>query len=63
MADQTKQTRWVTAIAIVGTVLAGVLGLVGAWFAFFNVDSAGFGVSVLASALAFGLLANAILRE
>ena len=63
MADQTKQTRWLTAIAIVGTVVAGILGFAGALFAFFNQDSSGFGVCVLATALAFGLLANAVLRE
>ena len=63
MADQTKQTRWLTAIAIVGTVVAGLLGFAGALFAFFSQDSSGFGVCVLATALAYGLLANAVLRE
>ena len=55
--------RWIAAIAIVGTVLAGLLGFAAAVFSFLTLDPAGFGVSALAAGLSFGLLANAVLRD
>jgi len=60
---QAKQPGKLIAIAVVGTTLTGLAGFVGAFYAFFRFDATGFGVSLLASALAFGLLANAMLRE
>ena len=63
MPDEKKQSPWVNAIAIVGSVVAGLLSFAGALFALFNQDSSGFGVCVVATSLAFGLLANAALRE
>ena len=58
-----KQPRWVAAIAIVGTILAGLLGLASVVFAFLTLNPMGFGISALAAGLSFGLLANAVLRE
>ena len=58
-----KQPRWVAAIAIVGTILAGLLGLASVVFAFLTLNPMSFGVSALAAGLSFGLLANAVLRE
>ncbi len=41
-------------------MLAGVLGFLGTFFAFLNVVPLGLGICLLASGLAFGLLANAV---
>jgi hypothetical protein len=57
------QMRWINAIAIVGTVVAGLLALAGALFALLAVDASGVGICTLGAALAFGLLANAVLRD
>jgi len=63
MEKQANRSTWLIALAVVGTVLTGVVGFVGAFFAFFRLDATGFGVSLVASALAFGLLAGALLRD
>jgi hypothetical protein len=63
MEIQAKRSTWLVALAIVGTVFTGVVGFVGAIFAFFRLDATGFGVTIVGSALAFGLLANALLRD
>ena len=63
MPEQLNHTRWIAAIAIVGTVLAGLFGFVSAVFAFLTLNPEGFGVSALAAGLSFGLLANAVLRN
>jgi|GEM_PF-1843291 len=63
MEIQAKKSTKLVALTIVFTVFTGVAGWAGAFFAFFNLDSSGVGMSLLASALAFGLLANAVLRD
>ena len=63
METHAKKSGRVVALAVVGTVFTGLVGFLGAFFAFFRFDATGFGVSLLASALAFGLLANAVLRD
>jgi len=63
MEMQAKTSTKLVALAVVGTVFTGVLGLFGALFAFLNVDAAGVGISLIASALSFGFLATALLRE
>ena len=63
MEPHGKQSSKLIALAVVGTVFTGLAGFLGAFFAFFRFDATGFGVSLLASALAFGLLANAVLRD
>ena len=62
MEMQEKRSTWLVAVAVVGTVLTGILALVAAFVAFFGMDFLGVGLSLLASALAFGLLAKALLR-
>ena len=62
MDVQEKRSTWLIALAVVGTVFTGILGWVAAFVAFFGADFAGVGVSLVASALAFGLLAKAVLR-
>ena len=63
MDTHEKKSTKLIALAVVGTVITGLAGFLGAFFAFFRFDATGFGVSLLASALAFGLLANAVLRD
>ena len=62
MEMQEKRSTWLVAVAVVGTLVTGILGLVAAFVAFFGMDFAGVGLSLLASALAFGLLAKSLLR-
>jgi hypothetical protein len=45
-----------------GSAVIGVIGFVAALIAFFSGDLVGTGVCLVASALSFGLLANAVLR-
>ena len=63
MEMQAKKSTWLIALAVVGTVFSGLLGLVAAFIAFFSLDFTGVGVSLLASAPAFGLLAKAVLHN
>ncbi|MBT8396561.1 MAG: hypothetical protein HKO65_20340 [Gemmatimonadetes bacterium] len=63
MNAENKGSGTLIALAMVGSVVVGFAGLLGAVFAFLNVDAVGFGVSLVASALSFGLLANALLRS
>ncbi len=46
-----------------GSALAGFLGLIGALIAFIEGDSTASGIFLVASALAFGLLARAVMGE
>ena len=61
METQEKRSTWLVAVAVVGTLLTGTLGLVAAFVAFFGQDFAGVGISLVACALAFGLLGKALL--
>ena len=53
----------VLGLAIVGGLVTGGAGLVAALIAFVDVDMVGMGVCLGAAALAFGLVANAVLRQ
>ncbi len=46
-----------------GSVLAGVLGLIGAVIAFLEGESTASAIFLVASALAFGLMARAVMGE
>jgi hypothetical protein len=48
---------------VVGCLVTGLAGLLGALFAFFSGGWLGAGVCLVAAALALGLAANAVLRE
>jgi hypothetical protein len=63
MEEQTKQARWVTSIAVVGSVLTGFAALYGAVLTFVARDFAGFGTCLLAAAVVFGLMAHVTLRR
>lgn len=63
MDAETKQARWVTTIAVVGSVLTGFGSLYGAVVSFIGQDFAGFGTCLLAAAVVFGLLAHVSLRK
>jgi hypothetical protein len=63
MSEETRERRWIPAIGVVGTLTAGLFGFVGAFYAFFSRDFTGFGVCLLASAMAFGLLTYALVKE
>jgi hypothetical protein len=60
-----KRTGLDTLIGLgtLGSAVIGVVGFVAALIAFFSGDLVGAGVCLIASALAFGLLANAVLRS
>ena len=50
-------------MALTGAFAVGVLALLAAIIAFSSADWTGTGLSLMASALAFGLLSNAFLRR
>ena len=51
-------------LSIISGFVIGILGFLGALFAAFNAnDYVGAGLCLIASALAFGLLANAMFRK
>lgn len=59
---------WKSGTKIVGLlafacIIVGIGSIVAALFAFFGGEFVGAGLCLLAAALAFGLLANAVLRE
>lgn len=49
-------------VAVVGGVVTGFAGLVAGVFAFLNGEAVGAGACFAAAAIAFGLVANAVLR-
>jgi hypothetical protein len=53
----------VLGLAVIAGLVTGFIGLVAAVFAIFAGKAVGAGVCLAAAALAFGLLANALLRE
>ena len=61
MSDK-RRTHLVIGASVYGGLLVGVLSLLVAYAAFSNMDWVGAGVALVAGALAFGLLANAVLR-
>lgn len=64
MSNDQKNTALTIALVILyGGGITGVAGLVAAAFAFFSGDFSGAGICLMASALAFGLMAIAVLRE
>jgi hypothetical protein len=52
----------VVGLAVILGVITGLIGLVVTYFAFFGADWTGAGISLVAAARAFGLVANALLR-
>jgi hypothetical protein len=60
---QTRPMSWVVGVATLGSVIAGVIALFASLFAFASGEWQAAGVCLVASAIAFGSLANAVLRR
>lgn len=59
-----KSASALVGLSVLGATAVGVLGFFAAILALFNeYDYVGVGLSLLAAAMAFGLLTNALLRE
>ena len=59
-----KSASTIVGLSVLGATAVGVLGFFAAILALFNeTDYVGMGLSLLAAAFAFGLLANALLRK
>lgn len=61
--SENRRTHIVIGASVYGGLLVGLSSLLVAYAAFSNMDWTGAGVSLVAGALAFGLLANAVLRS
>ena len=62
MDEGKKVSNTIIALAAVGSAVIGVISFLAALFPFFEGDFAAAGLCLLAAALAFGLLANALYR-
>lgn len=60
--NRNKTSSRLAGLAALGSVVSGILALFGALFPFFNGDYAAAGFMLIAAALAFGMLANAVFR-
>jgi len=63
MSEKLDKPAAAAGLAIYSAMITGVFSIVVAVFSFFNYNWVGAGVSLVAAALAFGLVANAILRN
>ena len=59
----TRQTSWLVGFATLGSVVTGIFALLCGLYAFLSGQWQAAGVCLIASALAFGALANAVLRR
>lgn len=58
-----KRIDFLTSAACFGAVITGLTGIVAAIISVLSMDLVAAGVSVIGASLAFGLLANAVLRD
>jgi hypothetical protein len=63
MSENRKKLDATIGLATLGSSITGVVSFVLAFFPFFSGDFVAAGVCLAATALSFGLLANAVLRE
>ena len=63
MSENRRQFDRIIGLVTLGGAITGVAGLVAALFAFFSGEFVATGVCLIAAALSFGLLANALIRE
>jgi hypothetical protein len=63
MSDECKTQDTLIGLTIMGSGITGVVSLIAALFPLFDGDFVAVGVCLIAAALAFGLLANALLCE
>jgi hypothetical protein len=60
---RTRRTSWLIGLATLGTAISGVLALFIGFFASLSGQWQAAGVCLLAASVAFGALANALLRR
>jgi hypothetical protein len=58
-----RRTSWLIGLATLGSSIAGVLALIAALFAFVSAQWEAVGICLIAAGVAFGALANALLRR
>jgi hypothetical protein len=63
MNKQTNIAVLSLSLAVLGGLVTGIVSLIVAIFSFFNSDWNSTGICLGAAALAFGLVANALLRQ
>jgi hypothetical protein len=63
MAKTTEKLDAILGQSVIAAMVTGVAAVVAAIFAFIQADWMGTGVCLAAAGLAFGLLANAMLRD
>lgn len=63
MAEQQRKVDNAPGLVALGGGITGIVSLVAAMFPFFSGDYVGAGLCLIAAALAFGLLANAVFRK
>jgi hypothetical protein len=63
MSDERKRQDTLIGLTIMGSSITGVASLIVGLFSLFDGDLIAVGVCLIAAALAFGLLANALLCE
>ncbi|MBC8372303.1 MAG: hypothetical protein H8E53_01820 [Planctomycetes bacterium] len=64
MNQKPQQSSMIPGISIIGCFMVGIAGLIGAMAAMFDLnDFVGGGACLVASAVAFGLAANAVFRK
>ena len=63
MGETRRNLDTIIGLVTVGAAIAGVAGLVAALVAILNGEFVATGVCLIAAALSFGLLANALIRE
>ena len=63
MSENRKKLDTLIGLVTLGSAVTGVAGFVAALVAFFNGEFVATGVCLVAAALSFGLLANALIRE
>jgi len=63
VSENHKQLNTIIGLATLGGGVTGVAGFLAALVAFFSGDFVATGVCLIAAALSFGLLANALFRQ
>lgn len=63
MSDERKKQDTLVGLAVLGSGITGVASLIVGLVSFFDGEFIAAGVCLIAAALAFGLLANALLSE
>ncbi len=63
MTEERARFNATIALAVLGGGVTGIASLTAALFPFFNGEYLAAGMFVVAAALSFGLLANAVLRQ